>query len=151
MIRRPEYDDEVPIKPPVQIGQAIVPVIDRLTIAYTLNPETESPIETILGAELLLRAQDEPSIQFKPQYVWRRYRIDWAALHSESKKPLAFVECDGRDYHTSDQQRARDASRDAECASAGIKVFRFTGSEINRASRWCADQVFDHLREAVCP
>jgi very-short-patch-repair endonuclease len=42
-------------------------------------------------------------------------------------------------------QVARDRRRDAEINKAGIKIIRFTGSEIYRHSEWCAGQVLRAL------
>lgn len=135
----------------VSIGQAIVPVIERLRVANALRPLTESPIEVILGAELVIQSVAYPQYRIEPQYVWGRYRIDWAVLERETDKPLAFIECDGHDFHSSEEQLARDKARDDVCLAAGIRTFRFTGKEIHRSAEFCIDVVFTYLRGRPCP
>jgi very-short-patch-repair endonuclease len=146
-----EPDDLLdPLRNMHPIGRLLAPVMQRAAYAYELGGECESPIEVILGAQIKMRADELESIVFEPQYVWRRYRIDWAALRKDDRKPLAFIECDGKDFHTSEEQVSRDRKRDAACAEAGIQVFRFTGSDINRNVEFCVDLVFTHLREQQC-
>jgi very-short-patch-repair endonuclease len=48
------------------------------------------------------------------------------------------IEADGETYH---RKSARDAERDRAHAEAGYRVFRFTGSEINRDSEACIQRV----------
>lgn len=139
-----------PIPDAVPVGKLIVPIIERLGVAFELNQYTESPIETILGAELILGSGEFSGLRFIPQYPWRRYRIDWAALVVATDAPALFIECDGRDFHTSESQVAKDRARDKECADAGIKVLRFTGADINRNAALCALEVFRQLRESGC-
>ena len=93
----------------------------------------ESPIEW-----KLLHWLREYNIDFIPQYEISPYRADFAipALH-------VIVECDGKEYHTSDEQIARDKERDAYMEKLGWKVFRFTGSEINRNPQECAKEIIN--------
>lgn len=45
----------------------------------------------------------------------------------------AVVECDGHEFHERTKEQAeRDRSRDRRLQSEGIRVFRFTGSELHR-------------------
>lgn len=135
------------------IGSASV--LERAAQAYILNGKTESPIETMFGAAAvtLFRrklgddqfafcwAKDEASapqdkLLLIPQYPWRRFRIDWA--FKIAGKEILFVECDGRDFHSTDEQIVRDAKRDAIATAAGIEVLRFTGSSIFLNDDACA-------------
>lgn len=50
------------------------------------------------------------------------------------------IEADGKTYH---RKSERDAERDRAHAEAGYRVFRFTGSEINRDSGACIQRVID--------
>lgn len=82
-----------------------------------------------------------------PQYPIGRYRIDVAIF--AGKGPLdgpqrvrICVECDGHDYHERTKgQASRDKKRDRELQRAGWYVFRFTGSDIHKDARACAQEV----------
>jgi very-short-patch-repair endonuclease len=41
------------------------------------------------------------------------------------------MECDGKDFHSSADQQANDKLKDEAAANAGIRLIRFTGSQIN--------------------
>ena len=55
------------------------------------------------------------------------YRIDIAL----SSHKIA-LECDGKNFHTSPIDKARDRRKDAYLHSNGWVVIRFTGSRINK-------------------
>src|SRR4051812_36242798 len=52
----------------------------------------------------------------------------------------AVVEADGG-YHTTDEQQAKDRSRDAAMASHGLLVMRFTNRQIIKQTPWVADSI----------
>lgn len=155
----PQIDDEqVPAEEPglQRFGNVVVQCVDKIALASYLAQYTESPIETILGVEIMLsfdssghklifspqEAMDKiggGEWIFVPQYKWRRYRIDWAIC--EGQKPKAFIECDGKDFHSSLEEQARDTKRDREIEAAGIIPMRFTGRDIHGSTVWCCEQV----------
>ena len=47
------------------------------------------------------------------------------------------VEADGKDYHNSYD----DSKRDNELRSKGVRTLRFTGSDINKDPKKCADNI----------
>ena len=53
------------------------------------------------------------------------------------------IEADGFQHQSLDALKAADAERDAALTAAGYRVFRFTGSEINRDAVVCARHVID--------
>lgn len=56
------------------------------------------------------------------------------------------VECDGHDFHEkSKEQVAKDKKRDRDIQKEGYKIFRFSGSEINKDSVSCAYEILDGL------
>jgi len=58
------------------------------------------------------------------------------------------VECDGHDFHErTPQQAAKDRARDRAIQLSGIKIFRFTGSEIHADSRSCAIEVLNVIED----
>lgn len=54
------------------------------------------------------------------------YRIDLALMGQRIA-----IECDGKDYHSSPAQKARDRRKDAYLKQNGWKVMRFSGRQIN--------------------
>lgn len=66
-----------------------------------------------------------------------RYLVDFE-LH---QAPIV-IEADGA-QHTLRDQRNKDAERDAALTVAGYRVFRFTGSEINRDAAECVQRVIE--------
>lgn len=72
------------------------------------------------------------------------YRLDFL-LTVETARGLSLlaVECDGHDFHErTKEQAARDRSRDRDLLARGIRVMRFTGSEIHACAWKCAGQVW---------
>jgi len=143
---RPEYPDEMP---PLQtIGQAARQMLPHSQLSAMVSQYTESPIETILGVHLLLSSygfefrlpnEDPKGWSLIPQMPWRRYRIDWTIISPASR--VAFVECDGQEFHSSPEQIERDRRRDAEANEAGIPVFRFSGSDICASPSRCIGDI----------
>ena len=64
------------------------------------------------------------------------YRIDIAL----SSHKIA-LECDGKDFHTSLIDKARDRRKDAYLRSNGWVVIRFTGSRINKDLNGILNQI----------
>ena len=97
-----------------------------------------TPIE-----DLLAKAMDEAGIAYTAQHqVDRRrglyYLLDFAVV--SGKRKLA-VECDGHDFHHTQEQRERDCRRQRELCRRGWTVYRFTGREIWRDARACAGEI----------
>jgi very-short-patch-repair endonuclease len=125
-----------------RLGENFPPILERLALALFMKPKCESPIEVMLGVELAQLLQDG-RFELRPQYQWRWFRIDFAIL--KDKKPVAFIECDGKAFHSTSKQIANDHSKDYHAGVAGIRMFRFTGSEINRNANYCAALVVNEI------
>lgn len=124
-------------------------VLPTLELPALVSRYTESPIETMLAVAILRQWQD---VEFRtpdagpgrgwtliPQYPWGSFRVDLAL-----RKPngfLIFIECDGKDFHSSPEQVERDAVREQLMLDAGYPVVRFTGAEINYSAVACAEQL----------
>lgn len=106
----------------------IIPVIlymKRKPVPVVIDWEKqkcESPIEMRLYNALRNNGYT-PVTQVKEG----RYRIDIAFIPHKIA-----IECDGRDFHSSPKDRARDRRKDAYLRSQGWKVLRFSGSRIHR-------------------
>ncbi|RVP93283.1 endonuclease domain-containing protein [Sinorhizobium meliloti] len=102
-------------------------------IAYELQPKeimppvdpesmkVESPIERRLYDALKFRGE-----LVKTQVPCGKYRIDIAL-------PVyrIAIECDGKAYHSTPSQKARDRRKNAYLKDNGWKVLRFSGKRIN--------------------
>lgn len=107
--------------------------------AKLLEPKAGSPIEVLLGASVLLAAQETgfplllaggPSSRFvlDQQVSISKYRVDF--LISGEGKNLV-VECDGRDFHHATRdQIERDRARDEDLSGLGFTTFRYPGKQI---------------------
>jgi very-short-patch-repair endonuclease len=147
--------EEIPTGEFKSLAAGLLQAIDAAAEAVAINPVTESPIETLFGARLALRARrlcKQIGLEFvvgrggadlalHPQFLLGRFRYDFAVRAKGREKPLVLVECDGKDFHSSAEQQANDALKDAAALKAGIKLIRFTGSEINRDTDACASLV----------
>lgn len=83
---------------------------------------TESPIERRLYDALQLR-----DYYVQTQVPCGKYRIDLALPAYKIA-----IECDGRAYHSTPEQRAHDRRKDAYLRKHGWKVLRFSGRMIYR-------------------
>lgn len=73
--------------------------------------------------------------------VWcGKYRIDLALMGLR-----IVIECDGKDYHSSPDQKAHDRRKNAYLRRKGWKVIRFSGRQINQDLR----KVLQRIEEAV--
>lgn len=103
--------------------------------ALDIAPECESPIEATLGAHLKLlieqwNSERAPGLELVPQYPLLRFRYDFGIV--SDGRLIAAVECDGKEFHSSDEARANDAAKNVAVWRAGAEIFRFSGSSIFR-------------------
>lgn len=140
---------------PVAMGGVFDAVIERARAAMQASPTADSPIETILGAAIMVvfRQRDKPlglasepkehsGLLLIPQFKWSFYRSDWAIYNPKTTGAL-LVECDGKDFHSSPEQIEHDRKKDATAHDRGFLTIRFTGSEIHKRADACAEKVFD--------
>jgi very-short-patch-repair endonuclease len=146
---------------PVKLVDAALSAVERIRLMCNVSPDCDSPIEVQLGAAIMLfferagaplllckefRLDRAPyGLLLVPQFGWSHYRSDWAILTARSHGAL-LIECDGKDWHSNEQQKAHDARKDQSALDYGFLTLRFTGSEIYRDADGCAQKVFD----AVC-
>jgi very-short-patch-repair endonuclease len=143
---------------PTAIGSAFAGVVERARIAMETSRTADSPIETILGAAVVLCFQNagkplllasEPSQDAKglllvPQFKWAIYRSDWAIYNPKTGGAL-LIECDGKDFHSSVNQVSHDMRKDQAAHDRGYLTMRFTGSRIHRGADECAKEIFDFV------
>lgn len=146
---------------PLKLVNATAMAIDRIRHACNIGGNCDSPIEVQIGAAIILffeRAgrplklcktfdarEAYDGLVLVPQYAWSYYRSDWAILNP-SRHGALLIECDGKDFHTSADQKSHDQRKDAAALDRGYLTMRFTGSEIFRDADRCAQKIYD----AVC-
>jgi very-short-patch-repair endonuclease len=142
---------------PVTIGAALIKAVDRAAVSVLASGSADSPIETILGAAVLLcfRNANKPlllclpaeldkahkGLLFVPQFRWSIYRSDWAIYNPKTSGAM-LLECDGKEFHSSADQRDHDKKKDAAAHDRGFLTMRFTGSQIHRDADGCAQKIF---------
>jgi very-short-patch-repair endonuclease len=143
---------------PVALGGALTKAVDRIAASALVRGTADSPIETILGAAILLYFRDagkpltlcvsdeidkaKDGLLFVPQFKWSIYRSDWAIYNPKTSGALV-LECDGKEFHSSADQVAHDKKKDAAAHDRGFLTMRFTGSQIHRDADECAQKVYD--------
>lgn len=107
----------------------------------------ESPIEYALGIAAAI-ALSGHGLRLVAQYQLGRFRYDFAVLHPKIDQVLALVECDGKEFHSSPEQRANDRRKDEAASAAGLLMVRYTGSAIYREPEKCAADLVGCIRRA---
>jgi len=123
-----------------------------------------SPIELRLFAHLLFANDGYKLFNFDdyaypPNWVGTvldvqsqigRYRADFhLTIRVGELRDLIVIECDGHDFHErTKEQAARDKARDRFFTTSGIKTLRYTGSEIFRNAKKCADEISTFCADA---
>lgn len=161
-------DDREPEEAPtgefVHLRVAMVKALDCAAASFTIAGVTESPIETLFGAKLALAlrpvcedlglsfsvsADLDADITLQPQYSLEHFRYDFAIRGRGQSRPLILIECDGKDFHSTPEQQANDRLKDAAALKAGIRLIRFSGSEINCDVDRCVRQTLAAWAYAV--
>jgi very-short-patch-repair endonuclease len=140
---------------PVALGGVFASVVERAKVAMEANRTADSPIESILGAAIIVYFQDhgrpltlaaEPvenasGLLLVPQFKWAIYRSDWAIYNPKTSGAL-LIECDGKEFHSSVNQISHDMRKDQAAHDRGYLTMRFTGSQIHKGADACAAEIF---------
>jgi very-short-patch-repair endonuclease len=141
---------------PAPLGGLFDSVLARAKAAMDANRTADSPIESILGAAIIICFRDggrpltltpEPTneaasgLLLVPQFRWSVYRSDWAIYNPKTTGAL-LIECDGKDFHTSPDQVKHDLRKDQAAHDHGFLTMRFTGSQIHKAADQLAMEIF---------
>ncbi len=115
-----------------------------------ITARCESPLEQLMLLALARGGAFRPGLVVIQQPDILSYRADFliGALSAPGAAPhWAVVECDGHEFHERTAEQAEhDRARDRAMTAAGYRVFRFTGREIWRDPKKCADEVMTYLR-----
>jgi len=100
----------------------------------------------MLGARLTvaLRLIEDSRLSLSIQYPLGRYRYDFAITREE--KLIALIECDGKEFHSTEAQIRNDRAKDKLAAEKGVPIFRFSGSEIFKNEKECVLLILYDLR-----
>jgi very-short-patch-repair endonuclease len=93
-----------------------------------------------------LRVIDDRTLSLRDQFQLGGFLFDLYIKREGRSKPLVLVECDGKEFHSTDEQIANDRAKDALAARSGILFHRFSGSQIFRELDRCTQQVLKGLR-----
>jgi very-short-patch-repair endonuclease len=85
------------------------------------------------------------STQTSIRHADKQYRLDFLVWYDGR---TVAVELDGHDYHKTREQRTRDAERDRWLGARGIRVVRFTGSEVHANPEKCVRELLDVVRQS---
>lgn len=127
----------------------------QMDLSLFLREYCESPIEFDFGLAFTdhMRVQSfapndvpkafhDKTVVFVPQLKVLNFRLDFAILFQvDGRLHKWAVECDGRQWHTTEQQIARDKKRDAALLRAGWRVLRFAGYSVHHGAGGMADRV----------
>jgi len=123
----------------------------RKTIDFN---DVVSPIEHIFIMEWKYsRIEDRLHVILNPQTPIETDRgvftIDFIVMneHGDNKKPIFAIELDGHDFHEKSKlQVESDKKRERAIIRKGIKVLRFSGSEIVKNARGCIKEIEEYLK-----
>ena len=155
---RPGSEADVGDFNPAALGGVFGAVVDRARAAMEANRTADSPIESILGAAIIvcfkgngkplaLAAEPTPKasgLLLVPQFKWLIYRSDWAIYNPKTTGAL-LIECDGKDFHSSPEQIEHDKKKDQAAHDMGYLTMRFSGAKIHYSADECAAKIFGFI------
>jgi very-short-patch-repair endonuclease len=123
-------------------------LLDSSAVAMEIGSLCDSEIEVDLAVALTkaLRVIDDPTLSLRHQFQLGGFLYDLYIKREGRSKPLVMIECDGKEFHSTDEQIANDRAKDALAAKSGIFLHRFSGSQIFRELDRCTQQVLKELR-----
>jgi very-short-patch-repair endonuclease len=102
----------------------------------------ESAIEKLLADEFPRFAKPCGYVVV-PQYELGPFRYDFA-IKNDTGTVVAVVECDGRAFHSTAEQRQRDRAKDELARQHGLRMFRYSGRDICSNPAKIAEQIIFH-------
>jgi very-short-patch-repair endonuclease len=146
-----ESEDAPPLPMPAPPSIPFIPPPGGETYA------AESPVPSVMRGQHELTPIEAPfydalaetgltfSTQTWFQHADRRLRVDFIVWYDGRG---VVVELDGHDYHKTKEQRRKDAERDRWLGARGIRVVRFTGSEVHADPERCVRELLDVVRQS---
>lgn len=100
--------------------------------------ENFSPIE-----EKFFKEAQKINFPIMRQYSVGNFFIDFAYIDTNGLGFKIAIELDGQRFHSSYSQRQKDYKRERFLLMEGWIIIRFTGSEINKNTAKCMNEVID--------
>ena len=85
------------------------------------------------------------SVQPWLQHADTKYRPDFLVFYDGG---AVAVELDGHDFHKTKEQRGADAAKDRWLQARGLRVVRFTGSQVFADVQGCIGELLDVVRQS---
>jgi very-short-patch-repair endonuclease len=141
----------------LQVSAFLPAVLERAECFSRINGVTDSPIEDMLGAAIILQFRAAgialklckdvnepraPGYRLVPQARWGMYRSDWALVNQDTRGVL-LIECDGKEFHSSPERIDHDRKKDQAALDRGWLTARFTGSEIHHDADGIAKRILE--------
>lgn len=118
---------------PAKVGKIL------FTLFTKFDPKIrESPMEDLLQTEMAI-------IRLYPE---REYKIDKLSVDFCFPKTKLVIEVDGKDYHSSWEQKENDEKRDKFLMKRGYMVLRFPGRQIYRDPKSCVARIAKFLERS---
>ncbi len=140
-------DDERTVESPIEA--VMLAHLRYLITGFSGGIETHQVVKAPNwdAAQKMARGMGDLEVRIFPQCQVGPYRLDFLlAVAMNGKRLWIAVECDGHDFHErTKKQAAHDKKRDRSIQAMGIRVFRFTGSEIWRPD----DSLLDDLTRVI--
>jgi very-short-patch-repair endonuclease len=109
-----------------------------------VQEQAESPIELALGFSLIFPLAMR-GLKLVPQFCLGNFRYDFA-VQLRDGRPVALIECDGKEFHSSPKQLTNDRNKEKLAGEIGLFVIRLTGTAITRNPKSCAEWVIEAIR-----
>jgi len=115
--------------------------------APAMRTDPRSPPEAAFYTQVCLSWPRRTAHLLKPQFPvpagGKMYLADFAITFPWAR---LLIEIDGREFHSSREDRQKDYRRERALIEEGWTVLRFTGVDIYHGVAYCADQVWRILR-----
>lgn len=111
-----------------------------------MNDDIEGDIEKLMEISPMQAAFYKEAKPMIPDLEYEQtigsYRVDFVV-----RKRRFVIEIDGHDFHKTKEQRTSDCIRQRSLNMDGFHVIRFTGTEVFRDAKKCADQTLELLEQ----
>lgn len=67
--------------------------------------------------------------------------FEWRGAYESPIEVSLAIECDGKEFHSTEEQIQRDNRKNLAAKNAGIPLLRFSGSSIFRHAERCVDEI----------
>lgn len=143
---------------PLPASQILEMLKRKMVLRQSVLPHCDSPIEAdfaVAFIELMeglkvtfvfgpadKQGEFDADVALIPQWRIERFRYDFLAF---SLKRAVLIECDSKQFHSTEAQKENDRLKDEVGRRANLPVLRFTGAQLMTHAQECASVVIAHL------